>query len=85
MPAGSYTLWTLPSTSGAKLIINGQTGQWGTDYDAARDLARVDATVRTTAAPVERFTFAIEPTGGNAGAIRYTWGTTEIVVPITVK
>lgn len=85
VPAGSYTLWTLASTSGAKLIINRQTGQWGTDYDAARDLARIDATVRAAATPAERFTFAIEPTGGNAGAIRYTWGTTEFVVPFTVK
>jgi hypothetical protein len=85
VPAGSYTLWTLPAASGTKLIINRQTGQWGTDYDAARDLARVDATVRTTATPIERFTFAIEPTSGNAGAIRYTWGTTEYFIPFTVK
>jgi hypothetical protein len=85
VPAGSYTLWTLASANGAKLVINKQTGQWGTDYDASRDLARVDATVRSTASPVERFTFAIEPTGGKAGAIRYTWGTTEFVVPFTVR
>ena len=85
VPAGSYTLFTLPSASGAKLIINRQTGQWGTEYDASRDLARVDATVRTAASPTERFTFAIEPTTGKAGTIRYTWGTTEFAVPFTVK
>src|SRR5664279_3078053 len=32
VPAGSYTLYTIPSESGWKLIINKQTGQWGTDY-----------------------------------------------------
>lgn len=85
VPAGSYTLFTLPSTSGAQLIINKQTGQWGTEYDASRDLARVDATVTTTPAPLERFTFAIEPTTGNRGTIRYMWGTMQFAVPFTVK
>ena len=85
VPAGSYSLWTLPSPSGAQLIINRQTGQWGTEYDAARDLARVTAAMTTTPSPVERFTFAIEPTTGKGGTIRYSWGTTEFAVPFTVK
>ena len=86
VPAGSYTLWTLPSRSGAKLIVNKQTGQWGTEYDAKQDLVRVDATVTKVPTPVERFTFAVEPNaGGSGGTIAYTWGDTRFAVPFTVR
>ncbi|MGH7535091.1 MAG: DUF2911 domain-containing protein, partial [Gemmatimonadales bacterium] len=56
VPAGTYTLWTLPAREGAKLIINQQTRQWGTDYDPARDLVRVDLRRESLASPVEQFT-----------------------------
>jgi hypothetical protein len=85
VPAGTYTLWTLPSATGTKLIINKQTGQWGTDYSAAQDLARVDAQTTALATPVEQFTIAIEPQGSSTGTLRLTWGTTQLSVPITVK
>src|SRR6266851_4349326 len=43
VPAGAYTLFTLPAEDGsAKLIINKQLGQWGLQYDEKQDLARVD-------------------------------------------
>ena len=84
VPAGSYTLWTLPSPSGTKLIINKQTGQWGTVYDAAQDLARVDMTSETLPSPVEQFTIDIVPQGGGA-VMRMSWDRTRFSVPITVK
>jgi DUF2911 family protein len=49
VPAGKYTLWTLPTPTGWKLIINKQTGQWGTEYHAEQDLVRVDTKVETLA------------------------------------
>ena len=54
VPAGRYTLWTLPSQTGWKVIFNQQTGQWGTEYHEEQDLARVDARVETLAAAVEQ-------------------------------
>jgi hypothetical protein len=42
VPAGKYTIWTLPSADTWKLIINKQTGQWGTVYDEKQDLARIE-------------------------------------------
>lgn len=42
VPAGEYTLWTLPSEGTWKLIINKETGQWGTNYNADKDLVRID-------------------------------------------
>src|SRR5437868_979977 len=42
VPAGTYSIYTLPEANGAKLIVNKQTGQWGTKYDEKQDLARID-------------------------------------------
>jgi hypothetical protein len=84
VPAGTYTLWTLPSAAGTKLIVNKQTGQWGTAYDAAQDLARIDMQTSSVASPVEQFTIAIEPQGAG-GVLRMTWATTQLSVPFTVK
>src|SRR5256712_8190387 len=49
VPAGKDTLWTLPSPTGWKLIINKQNGQWGTEYHSEQDLVRVDAKTGTLA------------------------------------
>mgnify|MGYP003577116907 CR=1 FL=1 len=84
VPAGKYTLWTLPSPSGWKLIINKQTGQWGTAYDATQDLVRVDAKVETLAAPVEQFKIEFEPVT-NPGALTFTWDRTRYSVPVAKK
>jgi hypothetical protein len=84
VPAGKYTLWSLPTPTGAKLIINSQTGQWGTDYDASRDFARVDLTQTVLPKPVEEFTFSIVPQG-NAGVLKFAWDDREYSVPLRVK
>lgn len=83
VPPGTYTLWTLAVPGRYQLIINRQTGQWGTQYDPAQDLVRVPAQARTLASPVEQFTIAVEPTGANAGLMRLQWGTQELTVPFT--
>src|ERR1035438_608900 len=56
VPAGSYTLFTLPTTDAWTLIISKKTGEWGTDYPGGKaDLARVPLTGSQTSAPVENF------------------------------
>lgn len=72
VPAGSYTLWSLPSRDGWQLILNRQTGQWGTQYDQAQDVARIPMRVETLSAPVERFTIALEP-GAGGGTLSLAW------------
>jgi hypothetical protein len=78
VPAGKVTLYTLPNQSGWKLIINKQTGQWGTEYNEAQDLARVDLAARALTAPVDQFTIKIE-----GGKLVLAWELTELSVPIT--
>ena len=84
VPAGTYTLYTLPSPTGWQLIINKQTGQWGTEYNQSEDLARVDMKVEKVAAPVEQFTIELA-SKGSGGAMHLLWDTTRASVPITVK
>jgi hypothetical protein len=80
VPAGKYTLWTLPTPTGWKLIINKETGQWGTEYHAEQDLVRVDTKVETLPAPVEQLVIAFEP-----GLLTFTWDKTRVSVPVAKK
>lgn len=84
IPAGSYTLWTLPTESGAQLIVNAQTGQWGTVYDPARDVVRIPLEVQAARTPVERFTIGVEPRQGG-GVLHLSWHTFEWRLPFTVR
>ena len=81
VPKGTYSLYTLPTQAGWKLIVNRQTGQWGTQYDASRDLARIDLTSRTLAEPAESFSITLVPVDGDPparGRLVLAWGTSEL-------
>jgi hypothetical protein len=82
---GMYTLWTLPSRAGVQLIINRQTGQWGTGYNARNDLARAALVVDTLAEPVDTFTIAIEPTTPRQANLVLRWDRFSWSAPVTVK
>jgi len=84
VPAGTYTLYTLPSASGWKLIVNKQTGQWGTVYQEGQDLGRVDLTAGKLSSPVEQLTLSIV-TGGSRPTFEIHWGDMRQSVPISVR
>lgn len=84
VPAGKYTLWSLPTPTGTQLIINSQTGQWGTQYDQARDVVRLDMTQTMLTNPVEQFTISVIP-GSAGGALRLAWDNREFSIPFRVK
>ena len=79
VPAGTYTLYTLPG-SPWQLIVNKQTGQWGTQYTEGQDLGRTPMTAGTLAAPAEQLTIAV--VGGN---LELHWGTMKQSVPVSAK
>lgn len=85
LPHGTYTLWTVPTPTGAKLIINSQTGQWGTDYDMSKDFARLDLATKILPKPVDQFRIDVDPNGPLAGVLRLSWDTTEYSIPFTIK
>lgn len=85
VPAGTYTLYTLPEESGgAKLIINKKTGQWGTVYDEKQDLARVDLKKEDVSAPVDQFTITISPNSTGGGLMKLAWDNAAYSIPFTV-
>ena len=87
VPAGAYTLYTLPQADGsAKLIINKQVGQWGTPISMRRqDLARMDLKKEALDKTVDQFTLAVskEPSGG--GILKIMWENTQFSAPFTVQ
>ena len=85
VPAGTYTLFTQPEESGGKLIINKQTGQWGTKYDQSQDFGRVDMTKKDISPSLDQFKILVEQTPGGAGVIHFRWEKTELSAPFTVK
>ena len=84
VPAGEYTLYTIPEPDGGTLIVNRQTGQGGTTYNADRDLGRVEMTMESLPRTVEAFTIQVEDTDAG-GALRLHWDQTAFVVPFTVQ
>jgi hypothetical protein len=90
IPAGAYTLWTLPAEDGsAKLIINKQIGQWGIgpgSYDEKQDLARIDMKKDTLDTPVIQFTMSVgKNPDGDGGLLKMSWENTQYSVPFTVQ
>jgi hypothetical protein len=89
IPAGAYTLQTLPNEDGtAKLIINKQIGQWGTgagSYDKERDLARIDLKKEALDAPVDQFTMDISENPSGGGILKMMWESTAFSTPFTVQ
>lgn len=83
VPAGEYTLYSIPSASGGTLIINTQTGQNGQQYDQARDLGRIPLRARPLPAVVEAFTITAREANGR-GELAIQWDQTELVAEFTV-
>lgn len=83
MPAGEYTLYSIPEADGGLLIINKQTGQNGQQYDEKQDLGRVRLQAKPLTSPVEVFTIAVREEGGR-GVLALQWDRTELVTPFEV-
>jgi len=86
IPAGAYTLFTLLAADGsAKLVVNKQVGQWGTQYNEAQDLVRIDLKKDALAAPVDQFTVALTKGPSGGGILILSWENTQYSVPFTVQ
>ena len=78
--AGAYTLFLLPTEGAAKLIVNKQTGQWGTKYDEKQDLVRIDMKKQAADKPVDQFTIAVD-----GGVLKLTWEDVQYTAAIAAK
>jgi hypothetical protein len=84
VPAGFYTLWTLPTAAGWKLIVNSETGEWGTEHKAAKDLYSIDMKVSALPQVAERFTIGVDASA-TGGVLNLDWDSTRASAAFTVK
>lgn len=73
VPAGTYTLYTLPSSGKWMLIVNKQNGQWGTEYDQSQDLGRTEMKAASLASPQERMSISFARTEGSSTELHIKW------------
>ena len=86
VPKGDYTLYVeISDPANWVLIVNKQTGQWGTVYDKAQDLGRVKMTMEKPPALVENLKYMLKDLGGNKGKLSLAWENLCGSVAITVK
>jgi len=85
VPAGSYTIFTLPNADKWTLILSKKTGEWGIPYPGeGEDFIRVDMRVTKLPSPVENFTIGFDQTGSTC-AMHVDWETTRAGVDISEK
>jgi hypothetical protein len=85
LAAGTYTLWTVPHQNGVDLIVNGQSGQWGTQYDRSRDVAKAPMQSAALATPVDQFTISVAAKDARHGTLKLEWGSFRWTAPIELR
>ena len=89
LPAGEYTLWTIPDEDRWKIIWNKETGQWGVDLNQLAnrnpelDQLVIEAPVIQTSTSFEQFTIEVKKVSDDIHMI-LMWDRTMIVVPMTI-
>ena len=85
VPAGGYTIFTVPAADKWSLVISKGTGEWGTQYPGKdKDLARVDMKASKLPAPVENFTITYDKSASGC-TMNLDWETTRASVDIKAK
>jgi hypothetical protein len=88
VPAGSYTIFVVPTADKWTLIVQKTTGEWGIPYPPPQkdlgELLRTDMKVSSLPAPLENFTIAYDQTSGGC-TLHMDWETTRASVDITPK
>ena len=80
LPAGAYSIFTLPTQNGWTLIFNKQADIWGTEHNAAYDILKIPMQMQSLTEPVELLTFAVAPAGNNGGVISVSWDKLKVSV-----
>ncbi len=88
IPAGSYSLYTVPGAKEWEVIVNRSITQWGeesnyTDAVKAQEVGRAKVKVEGLTAPVEIFTIRPEPASGDAQALVLEWEKTRVRIPVS--
>lgn len=85
VPKGTYTLFTVPGEKEWLLVVNRQTGQWGTEYDPKQDLARIPARSHSRPDHLEAMTISFLPEDAFKGTLRISWEKRVVAVPYAYR
>ena len=85
VPAGTYTLFTLPSKDQWLFIVSKKTGEWGIPYPEGNDLGRTPMTGKTLPAAQEDMSISFENTRGGSTELHVKWGTTDQYVSVNAQ
>jgi hypothetical protein len=83
VPAGTYTLYTIPTGGTWHLVVSKKTGQWGIPYPKGEDLGRAPMTLGKAPKSAEQLTISIDDTAAG-GTLHVDWGTSRASIPFTV-
>jgi len=84
LPAGSYSLHTIPTKDEWTIVFNGTSNQWGSfDYDAAKDTLRVKAKPEWLQTSQEWLSYTFDPVTDDSAQVNIRWE--KINVPFTIK
>lgn len=81
---GTYSIWTIPGQSEWTVILNSETGQWGTNYNDGQDFLKANVPIRVNRKVEELFKiyFEEQPAGIN---MILSWDQTEAIIPIQLQ
>ena len=86
VPKGSYTLYVdISDPDNWVLVVNKQTGQWGTKYDKAQDLGRVKMTMAAPPSMLEELKYTVVDNGSGSGSLTLAWENKSGSVPISAQ
>ena len=81
LPAGKYSLWSIPTPSNWTFVFNEETGQWGTSYNAQRDVLRVAVPAARATTPSEQLDIRFEQAQAGTDLV-VRWENTQVSLPI---
>ena len=84
LPAGSYSVWTIPSEKGWTMMFNSQANVWGTEYNPAFDVLRVPMQSELIPELVEELTIQVRP-APQGGVLNVIWEKTKASVRFLIK
>ncbi len=84
LPAGTYSLFTIPDKDSWTIIFNADLDYWGAySYQEDQDALRAKASVKKLDKPVEYFSIQFEEDGDDA-LMHLAWGNTVATLPIKI-
>lgn len=85
VPAGSYTILTIPGEKSWTVILNQDTTLWGTyGYDQKKDVARIQVKPERRSESRERMTFLFADATHETAALDFEWEKVRVRIPLAV-